>query len=339
MKKPLLDPNSNLGRLPIFRVVGCGTPTLSMLMAVVIGLNSNLEPDLSYTGFNFALFEVFKVPFAILAAGLTILGFIAAMHRSAQTALQIEKASEQNTFANFYKHRQEYVDHLNEFRSGLPSIISEKITPFVIRSFYLKTFPINTPRNLVLEPTTDWVNTHVKYLYEMLFYLDKLSRNQSFAQSLIILSCFSALESELRKQLFVIGEKGETKVIDSDSELVEISYPNGQHESLEYYRDSMFKCYRRITAYTKLLHELKHESLQPEKHVFYQNREYDLLRAHYDSYGDRDFSGATLNILRATYPPDYVVPVTESDLKVLAAIHNDCAEYSISMIRKYIGTI
>ena len=87
-----IDPKISLSSVPLYRITFTVLPTLALLCFVVIVFNSNLEFDPSYSGFNHGLFTVSKVPLAILAACITILGVMAAIHRSAQTTLQIEKA-------------------------------------------------------------------------------------------------------------------------------------------------------------------------------------------------------------------------------------------------------
>ncbi|MCS0317849.1 hypothetical protein [Vibrio diabolicus] len=78
-------------------------------LAVTLFDTSALNWKLDVEGLKFFFLDAMKVPGSILAFYLAVLGLIGANHRSEQTKKQIEEASVQNDFANFYKHREEFL--------------------------------------------------------------------------------------------------------------------------------------------------------------------------------------------------------------------------------------
>ncbi|HBC3447657.1 TPA: hypothetical protein KDY51_001516 [Vibrio parahaemolyticus] len=86
-------------------------------LAVTLLDTSALDWKLDVEGIKFFFLDAMKVPGSILAFYLAVLGLIGANHRSEQTKKQIEEASVQNDFANYYKHKEEflkYVDSIDE---------------------------------------------------------------------------------------------------------------------------------------------------------------------------------------------------------------------------------
>ncbi|MEL4271417.1 hypothetical protein [Shewanella xiamenensis] len=70
--------------------------------------------DFSYSGFN-NFVEIFKVPIAILALNIPVIAVLGAFHKSEQTRLQIKLSEGQNLFANYFKHIEEFVKHIEKF--------------------------------------------------------------------------------------------------------------------------------------------------------------------------------------------------------------------------------
>ncbi|HIF5583917.1 TPA: hypothetical protein ACX3CS_004868 [Vibrio parahaemolyticus] len=94
-----------------FGVMFVVTFTISLFDAVTLEFKPSSE------GVNYLVFELFKAPVAVAGFALPILGLIGLNHRSEQTKKQIEEASVQNDFANYYKHKEEflkYVDSIDE---------------------------------------------------------------------------------------------------------------------------------------------------------------------------------------------------------------------------------
>ncbi|MCS0317850.1 hypothetical protein [Vibrio diabolicus] len=80
----------------------------------VISLNEAiiLKPSFTSDGVNYVIFELFKAPVAVAGFALPILGLIGLNHRSEQTKKQISATGEQNRFANYFKHLEEFKKHV-----------------------------------------------------------------------------------------------------------------------------------------------------------------------------------------------------------------------------------
>lgn len=118
MKKKLrFEPRKSLIELKILWIVVGGFICFAVFVGLIVGVNSQLESDYSYEGFNHAL-VVFRVPLSILALIIPIVALLAANHRSEQTKEQIRVASEQNSFSNYYKHVEEFEKYLDKIWNG-----------------------------------------------------------------------------------------------------------------------------------------------------------------------------------------------------------------------------
>lgn len=186
MKIFKIDPSIKLSAVPIFKIVLVALPVVAVICSVIIYANSDLNLDLSYVGFNTVLFTVLKFPFAILAAWVTILGVIAAIHRSAQTSLQIRKTIEQNVFANFYKHRKEYFDHMEQLKNGMPTHIGSKLNEKIIRGFYASTYPNNSVSNFTAKPSLEWIETFDRSLIELCYLLTGMKKEENHRTSILL---------------------------------------------------------------------------------------------------------------------------------------------------------
>ncbi|MGI2259904.1 hypothetical protein [Shewanella sp. GXUN23E] len=112
MKSKLrFDPQKSLIELKVLWLVVGVFISFATIVALIIGINSQITPDYSYAGFNHAL-VVFRVPLAILALIIPIVALLAANHRSERTKEQIRVANEQNSFSNYYKHIEEFEKYL-----------------------------------------------------------------------------------------------------------------------------------------------------------------------------------------------------------------------------------
>ena len=171
MKILKIDPSIKISKVLIFKIIGYGLPITALTFSIIIGFNSELTRDFSYEGFNTGFFTVFRVPAAILAACITILGLISTIHRSAQISLQIDKTTEQNVFSNFYKHREEYIHHLKELKNEVPEYIKNELTEKVIRQYYKSTYPKNHSSNFTTKPNIEWINNLDKELIRLCYLL------------------------------------------------------------------------------------------------------------------------------------------------------------------------
>lgn len=74
---------------------------------IVISTYSNGLPNLCFTKECLkSTYDLYEAPILIMAAGLALSGITAAIHRSEQTYLQIEKTEEKNLFDNYIKHQE-----------------------------------------------------------------------------------------------------------------------------------------------------------------------------------------------------------------------------------------
>jgi hypothetical protein len=277
MKLIRIDPNKGLSSLPIFRAVGISFPLLSLTITLIIGFNSNLEIDLSHEGFNYALFSVVKVPLAILAAGVTILGVIAAIHRSSQTTLQIYKATEQNTFSNFYKHRQEYVDHFKELTGELPEHINTCISDKIIRGYYYSTFPENGPTRFTLKPRTEWLETFDEGLIEMSLILGKLNQSSNQCHALLLYTEFLRQETSIRQDLFDINKPENAEVVLPDRKDIKINMWGSGVRNVFYVDNVVQNSFGRLKNYADFICKLKYIVDESEGTMLYGTNSYSAL--------------------------------------------------------------
>ncbi|WP_273527058.1 hypothetical protein [Pseudomonas sp.] len=113
---------------------------LATIFASIIAANSELTLDLSYNGFN-KFIDIFKFPMGVLALIFPLVALVATNHRSRQSATQIKQGREQNTFSNFYKHKESF--HNTERLEK-----RYDITFFEPDQLYSKIFPENSPEYL-----------------------------------------------------------------------------------------------------------------------------------------------------------------------------------------------
>ncbi|HIF5583918.1 TPA: hypothetical protein ACX3CS_004867 [Vibrio parahaemolyticus] len=79
---------------------------------VTLSDTATLDWKLDVEGLKFFFLDAMKVPGSILAFYLAVLGLIGANHRSEQTKKQISATGEQNRFANYFKHLEEFKKHV-----------------------------------------------------------------------------------------------------------------------------------------------------------------------------------------------------------------------------------
>lgn len=99
--------NKHLTHLSVFWYALLIPIGIAIIFAIVIINNSALYFDLSYLGFNKAI-NIFRVPLSIAALSFPLVALVATNHRSRQSSKQILLATEQNSFANYYKHKEEF---------------------------------------------------------------------------------------------------------------------------------------------------------------------------------------------------------------------------------------
>lgn len=118
-----------------------GPVAISLLLILFIQQNSNLVWNCSYTGFNYAL-EIFKFPLGVAALAFPFVALVVSNHRSSQSALTLKRSYEQVTFANYYKHQEEFFKLLDKLEEKLKI---EFIGPYRL---YEMLFPANSVTNM-----------------------------------------------------------------------------------------------------------------------------------------------------------------------------------------------
>ena len=114
---------------------------LAAIFASIMAANSELTLDLSYNGFN-KFIDIFKFPMGVLALIFPLVALVATNHRSRQSATQIKQGREQNTFSNFYKHKESFHNMTERLEKRYD------ITFFEPDQLYSKMFPENSPEYL-----------------------------------------------------------------------------------------------------------------------------------------------------------------------------------------------
>lgn len=103
-------PNRSFFELKILWATILFVLLIAAVPLILITVGSNLEWNFSYEGFNQAI-TIFKVPLGITALLIPLVAILAANHRSVQNKEAMRLAQAQNTFANYYKHREEFIKH------------------------------------------------------------------------------------------------------------------------------------------------------------------------------------------------------------------------------------
>lgn len=109
-----------------------------IIFASIIAVKSDLAWDLSYKGFN-KFIDAFKFPLGVLAITFPLVALVATNHRSKQSAIQIGQGREQNTFSNFYKHKESFHNMTERLEKRYD------ITFFEPDLLYSEIFPKNSP--------------------------------------------------------------------------------------------------------------------------------------------------------------------------------------------------
>lgn len=113
--------------------------------AIAIGIAVSILLTESPRGFCFTsdcyqnFLSLYKIPLATLALAFPLAGIVAAYHRSIETNEQIKIAQTNNTFSNYIKHREDFLEHIEEH-------LGKEETKYGIsdiRNFYRLLFPHN----------------------------------------------------------------------------------------------------------------------------------------------------------------------------------------------------
>ncbi len=106
---------------------------VAVVSAATIYLNSDVQVDLSYHGFN-KMIEIYRFPLGVLALLIPVIAVLGVNHRSEQTKAQIEITSAQNNFSNHFKHLEEFVKYYDSHLDGM-------VTDLSPRELHFRLFP------------------------------------------------------------------------------------------------------------------------------------------------------------------------------------------------------
>jgi len=115
-----------------------GVLTTLITGAIVFNDLRHLDWDCTAAGFE-TLYQALKFPIGCATATITLLGVWALVFRSQQTAKQIDEAQKQNTFANYYKHKEEFI------KSYQTQCEQKGLAVYSLESLYHKIYPNNSP--------------------------------------------------------------------------------------------------------------------------------------------------------------------------------------------------
>lgn len=120
--------------------------------AILISDYEYLRWDFSSSGFNYLVFELYKVPLYILSGTLVLIGFLSIDHRSFQTAKQIEQSmsqirltSENNKLTSYFKHRESFFEFLVMIEKEDDVVFFDKVI------VYRRQYPKNNMLNGVVD--------------------------------------------------------------------------------------------------------------------------------------------------------------------------------------------
>lgn len=126
MTKKLFDPEKAFFQLPIvWWTISLFTVT-SAVITLIILFKSELQVDLSYTGFNLWI-TINKLPLGILALLIPVIAVLATNHRSEQTKETINLTRSQNRFSNYYKHLEEFTKYTDKISNDDIKIDARKL--------------------------------------------------------------------------------------------------------------------------------------------------------------------------------------------------------------------
>jgi hypothetical protein len=129
--------HNDLTKQPLFWVGIFWPAGFSLALGSRVWLNRTL--DFSYDGYE-AFIQISKLPLAVLALTIPVTAVIAAIHRSIQTAKQIEETQVKNTADLYYSHKKHYIEILEKI-----SFITQPHLAYKIA------FPNNSEKNYNIE--------------------------------------------------------------------------------------------------------------------------------------------------------------------------------------------
>lgn len=199
--------------LPLVRWTFGGIFLLGVILVTIIATNTAIKWDLSASGFNYAL-EVFKFPLGILALLIPLMAIFAAAHRSEQLKKQIEVTADQNRFANYYKHKEEFV----KFIKTLNSQLTNKDIYRMHKAYFggIEKFTTHVDQAIYLD---------IKNIYDDLeAYFEALSKVQSTRGALELLTKYESKVKDFSARVVVPASSYTVEMEGSKMRLFEHSF-------------------------------------------------------------------------------------------------------------------
>lgn len=142
----------------------------------------NFVPTTTEAGYEKFL-QISKLPLGILASGLAAAAFIASIHRSIQTAKQIEETQVKNKADLYYAHLKFFIDHLKD-----NDVVNSAITLHQYLYPHLSISSFNTKKD---SKQLEAIST---FYLEAVHVIDQLENGASSKEALSSLSKLNAPE-------------------------------------------------------------------------------------------------------------------------------------------------
>ncbi|WP_413510456.1 hypothetical protein [Serratia liquefaciens] len=119
---------------------------ISLILSIPLWLQTKI--NLSADGYDNFL-RVFKLPIGVLSLSIPLVAIVAHIHRTIQTAKQIELTNQKNTTDRFFSHNKHIVDALSSIKYDDIKVNKITITPKITHPFslYRKIFPSSSYSN------------------------------------------------------------------------------------------------------------------------------------------------------------------------------------------------
>lgn len=116
----------HLTKTPGFKVALVLPLLLSGGLISYFGWREGYVWDFTLAGVVFA-YEKFKLFLSVAALVFPSVALVASNHRSKQTLEQIKITNAQNIFSNFFKHREEFMKHLDALEKEYPIVFRDRV--------------------------------------------------------------------------------------------------------------------------------------------------------------------------------------------------------------------
>lgn len=279
--KEINNENKKLSQMWEFKAICiiCGIPFAGFLIAILIGNWQCLEWTTDVDKIN-RLFHSLKVPGILLTIWGALLTAISTIHRSSQSAKQIEKAErqiqetiKQNNFSNYYKHKEEFQKFMNKkLEESLTTPLKDRILYCETAVFHDFLFPnlrekgLNKKDGLINDVITCINDIEEMCAYDILNIKNKdiIRKKGAFyiKGSSLLLGRSLPIKIAPRKEITL--DMLRNRISKIGLTLNAEYYTNKRKTNLEKELDSIIRSGKRnnsfyFSAYTKLLYKINEE--------------------------------------------------------------------------------